>query len=157
MIKQLSFGLLATVALTACNSGNTDAPVDPANAVYDCPKDQWLSNADYVDADRLEAMEDLTAYHTANAERKGVTTSETGLQYKVVRKGLKNGATPVGNQKVEMHYHGFFPDGTMFDSSIERDETMVHNANGFIKGWNCLLYTSPSPRDKRQSRMPSSA
>ena len=27
--------------------------------------------------------------------------------------------------------------------------------NGMIK--NCLLYTSPSPRDKRQSRMPSSA
>ena len=25
------------------------------------------------------------------------------------------------------------------------------------KMWNCLLYTSPSPRDKRQSRMPSSA
>ena len=24
-------------------------------------------------------------------------------------------------------------------------------------GWFCLLYTSPSPRDKRQSRMPSSA
>ena len=24
-------------------------------------------------------------------------------------------------------------------------------------GWTCLLYTSPSPRDKRQSRMPSSA
>ena len=23
--------------------------------------------------------------------------------------------------------------------------------------WDCLLYTSPSPRDKRQSRMPSSA
>ena len=25
------------------------------------------------------------------------------------------------------------------------------------RGSNCLLYTSPSPRDKRQSRMPSSA
>ena len=25
------------------------------------------------------------------------------------------------------------------------------------KGKDCLLYTSPSPRDKRQSRMPSSA
>ena len=25
------------------------------------------------------------------------------------------------------------------------------------KVWICLLYTSPSPRDKRQSRMPSSA
>ena len=28
---------------------------------------------------------------------------------------------------------------------------------GFIICMSCLLYTSPSPRDKRQSRMPSSA
>ena len=28
---------------------------------------------------------------------------------------------------------------------------------GVGKSWICLLYTSPSPRDKRQSRMPSSA
>ena len=27
----------------------------------------------------------------------------------------------------------------------------------FARGYDCLLYTSPSPRDKRQSRMPSSA
>ena len=27
----------------------------------------------------------------------------------------------------------------------------------YKKGKDCLLYTSPSPRDKRQSRMPSSA
>ena len=26
-----------------------------------------------------------------------------------------------------------------------------------VKVYDCLLYTSPSPRDKRQSRMPSSA
>ena len=26
-----------------------------------------------------------------------------------------------------------------------------------VPGYGCLLYTSPSPRDKRQSRMPSSA
>ena len=26
-----------------------------------------------------------------------------------------------------------------------------------VEGYDCLLYTSPSPRDKRQSRMPSSA
>ena len=28
---------------------------------------------------------------------------------------------------------------------------------GIIQTDSCLLYTSPSPRDKRQSRMPSSA
>ena len=26
-----------------------------------------------------------------------------------------------------------------------------------INPWNCLLYTSPSPRDRQKSRMPSSA
>ena len=30
-------------------------------------------------------------------------------------------------------------------------------ADGQYTYWTCLLYTSPSPRDKRQSRMPSSA
>ena len=29
--------------------------------------------------------------------------------------------------------------------------------NALFQDYNCLLYTSPSPRDKRQSRMPSSA
>ena len=37
---------------------------------------------------------------------------------------------------------------------------LAHGAeivSGSIKLGDCLLYTSPSPRDKRQSRMPSSA
>ena len=29
--------------------------------------------------------------------------------------------------------------------------------NSYMKGKYCLLYTSPSPRDMRRSRMPSSA
>ena len=33
----------------------------------------------------------------------------------------------------------------------------VKEINQWAKGEGCLLYTSPSPRDKRQSRMPSSA
>ena len=33
----------------------------------------------------------------------------------------------------------------------------VVKAKKTVKAKNCLLYTSPSPRDKRQSRMPSSA
>ena len=33
----------------------------------------------------------------------------------------------------------------------------VEQLNQAIEAFTCLLYTSPSPRDKRQSRMPSSA
>ena len=38
-----------------------------------------------------------------------------------------------------------------------KDEVVEHVALGDTVSWDCLLYTSPSPRDKRQSRMPSSA
>ena len=33
----------------------------------------------------------------------------------------------------------------------------AHDRRVMVQGYHCLLYTSPSPRDKRQSRMPSSA
>ena len=37
------------------------------------------------------------------------------------------------------------------------DDVDVVSASEEAISWYCLLYTSPSPRDKRQSRMPSSA
>ena len=46
--------------------------------------------------------------------------------------------------------HSFFID-------IEDEESIANAASKIDKSSICLLYTSPSPRDKRQSRMPSSA
>ena len=37
------------------------------------------------------------------------------------------------------------------------DDLVKLNVDGQHENIGCLLYTSPSPRDKRQSRMPSSA
>ena len=42
---------------------------------------------------------------------------------------------------------------TQVEEIIDSHEEVVEGYAGFP----CLLYTSPSPRDKRQSRMPSSA
>ena len=45
-------------------------------------------------------------------------------------------------------------------TDIENEQCVLVVASTFGNGEppdNCLLYTSPSPRDKRQSRMPSSA
>ena len=39
----------------------------------------------------------------------------------------------------------------------ERVSVLVDTLGGAQEATACLLYTSPSPRDKRQSRMPSSA
>ena len=42
----------------------------------------------------------------------------------------------------------------VFDRPIGQNQAIQHP---LAQSWICLLYTSPSPRDKRQSRMPSSA
>ena len=53
--------------------------------------------------------------------------------------------------------------GTAFGASVVINEAMVNPYGSdagreWVELYNaCLLYTSPSPRDKRQSRMPSSA
>ena len=50
--------------------------------------------------------------------------------------------------------------GTLFDvnSAAEKCKGKIGDKwEGFANYWSCLLYTSPSPRDRTRSRMPSSA
>ena len=45
----------------------------------------------------------------------------------------------------------------VFTDTYSKDTIQVNNADKVIQGGTCLLYTSPSPRDRQKSRMPSSA
>ena len=40
---------------------------------------------------------------------------------------------------------------------VRHEQAAVHAAEGYARSTGCLLYTSPSPRDRTRSRMPSSA
>ena len=47
---------------------------------------------------------------------------------------------------------------TVRDGKVTTHKDEQGGTSGYYYFWSvCLLYTSPSPRDKRQSRMPSSA
>jgi iron-sulfur cluster assembly accessory protein len=72
-----------------------------------------------------------------NANKEGVTTTESGLQYKVLTSG--EGNTPRKTDTVLVHYEGKLTDGTVFDSSIERDEPVEFPVNGVIAGWTEAL------------------
>ena len=52
-----------------------------------------------------------------------------------------------------------YNDNSSFPSQVVPDAEKATLEYGLAVGnaIDCLLYTSPSPRDKRQSRMPSSA
>ena len=54
----------------------------------------------------------------------------------------------------EMYQESIIDPQTFFGDQAEKNLSWVEP---FSNVYNCLLYTSPSPRDKRQSRMPSSA
>ena len=73
----------------------------------------------------------------ANAEKDGVVTLESGLQYKVLNSG--DGATPQADSKVTVNYTGTLIDGTEFDSSFKRGEPATFPVNGVIPGWTEAL------------------
>ncbi|WP_152286553.1 FKBP-type peptidyl-prolyl cis-trans isomerase [Flavicella marina] len=68
-----------------------------------------------------------------NKSKEGVVVLESGLQYKVVKEG--NDTKPSATDNVTVHYHGTTPDGTVFDSSVDRGEPASFGLNQVIKGW----------------------
>jgi FKBP-type peptidyl-prolyl cis-trans isomerase len=68
-----------------------------------------------------------------NGKRKEVTTTASGLQYEVLKEGT--GPKPKATDTVKVHYHGTLPNGTVFDSSVERKEPISFPLNGVIPGW----------------------
>jgi FKBP-type peptidyl-prolyl cis-trans isomerase FklB len=72
-----------------------------------------------------------------NKKAEGVTTLPSGLQYKVLKAGT--GATPTAADKVRTHYEGRLIDGTVFDSSIQRNEPAEFGVGEVIAGWTEAL------------------
>ena len=81
------------------------------------------------------------AFLAKNGKRKNVITTESGLQYEIIVQG--NGLKPTLTDKVETHYHGTLIDGTVFDSSVDRGESISFPVNGVIPGWTEALQLMP--------------
>jgi len=81
--------------------------------------------------------EEGVSYLAENSQKAGVTTTDSGLQYKVISKG--DGAKPTADDTVKVHYKGTLIDGTVFDSSYDRGEPAVFPVGGVIAGWTEML------------------
>ena len=107
---------------------------------------------DFIAARRAEAeaaQADIAAKNAAdgdkflleNAQREGVTVTDSGLQYEVLTAG--DGAKPAATDTVTVHYRGTLLDGTEFDSSYSRNQEATFGLNQVIPGWTEGLQLMP--------------
>lgn len=78
-----------------------------------------------------------TDYLAKNAQRDGVVTLPSGLQYEVISDGT--GATPTASDTVRTHYEGTLINGEVFDSSYKRGQPAEFPVGGVISGWTEAL------------------
>jgi len=69
-----------------------------------------------------------------NRKNKAIKETASGLQYEVLKE--KKGMKPIVTDNVEVHYVGTLPNGTVFDSSRDREQTFIFSLmQQFITGW----------------------
>ena len=123
-IALLRKGEKATLKIPAnLGYGSQDMGTIPANStlIFD------VELIDFKPAPKIEPY---------SIEGKEVHTTESGLQYVIVEKG--NGEKAIPGKNVSVHYSGFLEDGSMFDSSVKRNQPFRFplGAGRVIKGWD---------------------
>ena len=78
---------------------------------------------------------------TKSENNNKIITTDSGLKYEIINMG--DGEKPSATDRVEVHYHGTLLDGTVFDSSVERGQTITFGLNQVIKGWTEGLQLMP--------------
>lgn len=125
--SDLNFELLAQ-AMTDAQAGSPK--MEPAQA-------NELLNAFQEELNKKKfgaAIEEGAAFLAENATKEGVNTTESGLQYKVLKEGT--GAKPASpTARVKVHYEGRLLNGSIFDSSYKRGEPITFGLNQVIRGW----------------------
>lgn len=120
---------------------NQNPPAADLNAVG-----QALHQMEQVARERQQAQfKEIEAAGKAfleeNKQADGVKVTDSGLQYQVLTEG--NGKVPSASDTVRVHYTGSLPDGTVFDSSVQRGQPAEFPVNGVIKGWTEALTMMP--------------
>jgi FKBP-type peptidyl-prolyl cis-trans isomerase FklB len=123
----------AEPAAEAASAAAETAQPDPLDEAMEKARAEMAAKAQAAQ----ETLDAGQAYLHINAQKPGVTVTDSGLQYEVLSKG--DGKTPGPTSTVVTHYHGTFTNGDVFDSSIERDQPATFPVNRVIAGWTEAL------------------
>ncbi|NUE66901.1 FKBP-type peptidyl-prolyl cis-trans isomerase [Snodgrassella sp. ESL0253] len=124
-MKRLSFtimGITTLLAVSACNStdnGYKNNSSEPVAASTSATRNPQVAGDEFL---------------AKNRTAPGVKTTASGLQYKINHEG--SGKKPKATDMVTVQYEGRLIDGTVFDSTAQRNnQPATFPLNGVIPGW----------------------
>ncbi len=126
------------IDLASLHSGITDAVKGSKTLITETEMQQALQG---LQASMMKKMQEASAenkkasdaFLAKNKTAPGVKTTASGLQYQIIKEG--SGPNPKPEDSVEVNYRGTLIDGSEFDSSFKRNQTVTFPLNGVIKGW----------------------
>jgi FKBP-type peptidyl-prolyl cis-trans isomerase FklB len=86
---------------------------------------------------KIRAEKENLDFLITNAQKEGVITTPSGLQYRIIEPGT--GRTPKATDTVTVNYRGTLIDGREFDSSYRRGQPATFRVDGVIAGWTEAL------------------
>lgn len=112
-----------------------------------------------IETDKQQAasatnIEKGKAFLEENAQKEGVKTLLSGVQYRVLETGDPEGKKPGKSDTVVVHYEGRRIDGQVFDSSFKRGQPASFKVAGVVKGFSDALQNM-RPGDKWEVYIPS--
>jgi len=130
---------LADVDAESMARGLKDAMGGVAPALPDQEIQQRFATVRQESAKKIveKNKKDGEAFLAKNKGEKGVKTTASGLQYKVITAG--KGKQPTAEDTVTVNYRGTLIDGTEFDSSYKRNQPATFPVKGVIAGWTEAL------------------
>lgn len=108
----------------------------------------------HLRAAKAEQKQLQSTYMAKNKGKDGVITTDSGLQYKVIKSGPTDGKSPTKTDTVVVHYTGTLLSGKKFDSSVDRGSPATFGVGQVIPGWTEVLQLM-KPGDKWAVVIPS--
>ncbi|MEZ4901067.1 MAG: FKBP-type peptidyl-prolyl cis-trans isomerase [Spirosomataceae bacterium] len=141
-LDKLNVSLLSKAINDVLKSGKTDLSESEAQMLLGNYFNRLQTQRQAEEAKKYEANKMAgEKFLEENKKKTGVVTLPSGLQYEILKAG--EGAKPTINNTVKTHYHGTLPDGTIFDSSVQRGEPAEFPVGGVIQGWVEALQLMP--------------
>lgn len=138
---QMLAGLISTLKNKNTAISKTDANGLIQSKVEEAQAKEQAKQEEDLKVQYQDSIAAGEKYLADNAKREGVVSLPSGLQYEVIRKG--NGPIPTDESTVKVHYHGTLINGTVFDSSVDRNEPATFGVTQVIPGWTEALKLMP--------------